>query len=136
MKVMLKSLLIKHEGEKLKLYKDTFGNLTIGIGRNLSDREIYQNESDLMFENDVNYFSDFLSKNYPFFDHLNEARQCALIDMCFMGIKKFQTFKRMLQALTEFDYERAALEVMDSRYALQVGQRAIDISNIIRTGEL
>lgn len=136
MKVKLKSLLIKHEGQKLKLYEDTLGNLTIGIGRNLSDRDIYQSECDLMFDNDVNYFADFLSKNYSFFNELNEARQCALIDMCFMGTKKFQTFKRMLLALAYHDYDRAAIEIMDSRYALQVGQRAIDIANIIRTGVL
>ncbi len=136
MKVKLKALLIKHEDCKFFPYMDTLNNVTIGIGRNLSGRGILPAEVELMFENDVNYFYGVLSDMFPWFKQLNEARQCALVDMCFMGIKSFLSFSKMLAALEEGDFERAAREVIDSKYESEVHQRAHDIAEIIRTGEL
>lgn len=136
MRVKLKSLLIKHEKEKLLPYIDTVGKLTIGIGRNLTDCGIRPDESELMFNNDVDFFYNFLS-HYPWFHELNEARKCALIDMAFMGAKKFTTFEQMIKALSVHDYDRAAIEVLDSLYARkEAPHRAEDIARILRTGEL
>ncbi len=136
MKVKLKALLIKHEDLKDKPYTDSLGNLTIGIGRNLTGRGVLPDEINLMFDNDSGYFYEFLSKNFEWFNQLNEARQCALVDMCFMGTNSFLEFHKMISALELGNFELAANEIVNSHYEKEVHQRAHDLAEIIRTGEL
>ena len=63
------------------------------------------------------------------------AQQAALLDFRFnVGPAGFRRFKKMIQALDEGDYERAADELLDSRYANQVGNRAHKIAGLIRNG--
>lgn len=126
-----KSLLIKHEGNKNLPYLDTENKITIGVGRNLTDCGIRDDEKDLMIKNDIEFFYDFLSNNYDWFNDLSDIRKICLIDFCFVGCKKFQSFKKMITALEKKDYEKASEELLNSKYAQQVGQRAIDISNIL-----
>lgn len=133
-KVKLKSLLIKHEGDKDRPYLDTFGNITIGIGRNLSGTDLRPDEKELMYKNDVNFLYDYLSKNYLWFLELNEARQIAIIDMAFMGIKKFASFKKMISALSEHNYQLASIECLDSDYARKLINRAHDIARVLLSG--
>ena len=136
MKVKLRTLLIKHESYRELPYQDTRGFTTIGIGRNLSVCGVLPTEIDMMFYNDVDHFFNFLSHEFDWFNKLNEARQCALVDMCFMGTKAFLEFKRMIIAFEENDFERAADEIIHSHYETEVHQRAHDIAEIIRTGNL
>lgn len=136
MHVQLKKILIEHEGYKTRPYLDLENNLTIGIGRNLSERDMSGDEIDLFFDNDVSYFYSKFIDTYPWFLKLNIPRQIALIDMSFMGFKTFQTFIHLIEALEKNDFDEAANEVLKSRYATQVGKRAQDIANILKTGEL
>jgi lysozyme len=53
-----------------------------------------------------------------------------------MGTKTFLEFTGMIAALEEGDFERAAQEIVDSKYETEVHQRAHDIAEIIRTGNL
>lgn len=134
----LKVMLTEHEGNKNRLYWDSVAKKwCIGIGRNLTDRSMESSVIDLMFLNDVNEFYNLLS-SYPWFLELSDARQMALVDMCFMGFKEFETFDKMLLALAKHDYETAAKEIIDSDYGRSkyTGQRAYDIAEIIKTGSL
>ena len=133
-KVKLKSLLIKHEGDRDYPHYDIEGCITIGIGRNLSFRGIYQDEKELMLKNDVDFIYDHLSKNYAWFQELNESRQIAFIDMAFMGIKNFESFKKMLKAMDNHDYSRAYAEILESSYARKFNIRANEIAKIILYG--
>lgn len=136
MKVKLKALLIKHEGYSKYGYIDTAGKITLGIGFNVTDRGMDDCWIDTRYNKDVEFFLNFLTDKFPWFSELNESRQCALVDMCFMGTEKFLTFKKMIAALEEGDFVRAAHEVIDSKYETEVHQRAHDIAKIILTGEL
>lgn len=136
MKAKLKTLLVKHEDYRLLPYLDTTGHVTIGIGRNLTDRGVCPTEVDMMFDHDVDYFFNFLNNKFHWFPHLSEARQIALVDMCFMGTKTFCEFVNMINALEKGDYYGAAKEILNSKYEEQVKSRAWDIANIIKTGEL
>jgi len=60
----------------------------------------------------------------------------ALIDMIFMGTKHFAKFQNMIKALEIHNYERAADELLESFYAKQVGRRANDLAEIIRSGKI
>lgn len=136
MRDKLHTLLIKHEGCRNYPYIDTVGKTTIGIGRNLSDRGILPDEITLMFNNDVDYFYEKLNKTFPWFAKLNEDRQIALIDMCFMGFQKFLTFSKMIECLAKGDMKGAATQIINSKYDKEVGKRADDIAEIVSTGVL
>lgn len=133
----LKALLTRHESYKQFPYSDTTGHLTIGIGRNLTDHGVSLTEASFMLDEDIAYFTGKLSQYLGFFTKLTENRQIALVDMCFnLGMQGFLNFRQMILALEAHDYERAANEMLDSKWAEQVGERASCLANIIRTGNI
>jgi lysozyme len=129
----VKKILIEHEGRKQRTYIDTVGNITAGIGHNLSAHDISNDIIERWFYEDVNFFYEKLSK-LSWFNKLNEARQIALIDMAFMGWGNFLGFKDMIKAFEEDNLDKAANEIIDSEYGRKFTKRANDIANIIRTG--
>lgn len=136
-KLKLKNLLVQHESYRQFPYVDTTNNLTVGIGRNLTDRGISTTEALYLLDEDILYFSSKLHLYLKFFDQLNEARQIALIDMCFnVGVQGLLGFKEMINALEQQDYELAAKEMLESKWSQQVGERAHNLAKIILTGEL
>jgi lysozyme len=136
-KLKLKQLLITHESYKQFPYVDTTGHLTIGIGRNLTDRGVSTTEAFYLLDEDILYFSMKLNHYLNFFHQLDENRQIALIDMCFnLGVQGFLNFTQMILALEAGDYERAAQEMLDSKWHEQVPERVSSLANIIRTGEI
>lgn len=129
-------LLKIHEGVKLNPYTDTVGKLTIGIGRNLIDVGISKGEAEYLALNDISYHYEYLYKNYPWFKELDEVRQIALVDMQFnLGAVGFSKFKNMISALEKKNYAAAAFYALESKWADQVGKRAKDLSEMIRTAE-
>ncbi len=136
-KQKLKSLLLNHEAYRQFLYTDTTGHLTIGIGRNLSDRGISITEALSLLEDDIVYFYSKLAHYVSCFDKLSDNRKIVLVDMCFnMGINGFLKFTDMLQALAQTDYETAAKEILDSKAAIQCPERYHQLAQIMRTDEL
>ncbi len=136
-KLKLKQLLVKHESYKQFPYVDITGHLTIGIGRNLNDRGISTTEAFYLLDDDIIYFTGKLNHFLKFFHQLDENRQIALIDMCFnVGVQGFLNFTQMILALEAHDYQRAADEMLNSKWAEQVGDRAIALANIMRTGNI
>lgn len=130
----LRSQLRRDEGFRLKPYRDTVGKLTIGSGRNLDDVGLFPDEVALMLDNDIRSRQESLGR-FDWFMALDEARQGALINVAFMGIPRLLAFTKMIQALEVHDYERAAAELLDSKYAGQVGQRAERLARQLITGE-
>lgn len=136
-RLKLKTLLVKHESYKQFPYTDTTGHLSIGIGRNLIDRGISLTEATFMLDEDISYFTSKLNHFLPFFYKLSENRQIALIDMCFnLGVQGFLNFTDMILALESGDYERASKEMLESKWAEQVGERARKLADIMKTNEI
>lgn len=130
----LKQSLTKHEGYCVKPYVDTVDKITIGIGYNLTDRGMTHAWIDKQYQQDVDYLYQQLFTDFNWFSQLNEDRQIILIDMCFMGYKHFLEFKEMIRCLFLHDYESAAQDMLQSKWATQVGKRAIDLAEGMRTG--
>lgn len=129
-------LIKKHEGLNLKPYKCPAGKLTIGYGRNLEDNGISQVEAEELLQNDVQRCYIECMK-FNFWYKLNEARQVVLLDMCYnLGIYRLKGFKKMLAAFEVGDYEKAAKEMLDSKWAFDVKTRAKELSQIMKKGEL
>lgn len=130
----LKQQLIKHEGLRLFPYVDTVDKITIGIGRNLTDRGVSSVIAHQMLDEDIDRCIKELS-GYAWFTCLNEVRQRALVDMVFnLGLTKFLTFTHLIAALTAGDYDEAAHQMIESRWATQVGIRANELANMIIKG--
>lgn len=133
---LLISQLERHEGLRLKPYRDTVGKLTIGFGRNLEDVGISRGEAVAMLDNDIDQVVAELER-MPLFLSLDPVRRVVLANMCFnLGLTRLLGFKKMLTALGDRDYEEAARQMMDSKWARQVGVRAVELSEIMRTGEV
>jgi len=131
----LKRQLIRHEGLRLKPYRDSVGKLTIGVGRNLDDIGITEHEAAYLLETDISRVLEDLDRNLPWWRELSEARQLVLADMCFnLGITKLLGFKQTLQAVKEGRYHDAANHMGQSRWAVQVGNRAKHLQDMMRTG--
>jgi len=132
----LVDMLIRHEGLRLKPYTDTVGKMTVGVGRNLTDVGISKQEAMYLLHDDIQRVQAELAQQ-PWFSGLNEARQMALTDMAFnLGLQGLLGFKKAIEALQGGDFQAAATEMLNSKWAGQVGARAQELANIVRTGEL
>ena len=128
--------LIRHEGMRLRPYKCPAGKLTIGVGRNIEDNGITEAEAIILLMNDIERCKWEIETAFPWFTRLNSARYDVLVNMCFnMGVSRLSSFRKMLKALQDDDYETAAIEGLDSRWARQVGKRAEELMQIIKKGE-
>jgi len=132
----VKDQLLRHEGLKLKPYRCPAGKLTIGVGRNLEDRGITQNEAYILLENDIIRCENELLDELPeVYSSLNETRKSVLLNMCFnLGIAGLLGFKNTLAFIGAGDFERAANGMLASKWAKQVGRRAIELSELMRKG--
>jgi len=137
---MNKELLIKqlqkHEGLRLKPYKCSAGKLTIGYGRNLEDKGIDKAEACMLLANDIHQCINQVRDRIPCFPKLNDVRQNVLVNMAFnLGIHGLLKFRKFLSALERGNFEDASVEMLDSRWSRQVGIRATELSEQIRTGK-
>jgi len=132
----LEDQLIDHEGLELKPYQCTAEKLTIGVGRNIEDRGITEDEARYLLKNDIKIVEDELLEKKPVVAGLDAVRQRVLVDMGFnLGIPTLLKFQNMWTAIEEEDFETAAEEAMDSRWAKQVGRRAERLCQAMATGE-
>ena len=128
-----------HEGYRDKVYKDSLGHRTIGIGHLCLDHE--------KWVDDKVYPRKVIEKTfeYDFNIALNDARKLiveenihpdafgCLINLCFnIGGPRASRFKKALSALEKQDYKVAAIEFLDSKWAKQVPNRAHELAEIMR----
>lgn len=127
--------LTRDEGLRNKPYKDTVGKLTIGVGRNLDDVGLSDQECVYLLHNDIVRSVADLDNNLDWWRDMSDTRQRALINMCFnLGWPRLSGFRNMLAALKASDYDKAASEALDSRWAQQVGSRSERIAEMYRQG--
>ncbi|MCK9336135.1 MAG: glycoside hydrolase family protein [Candidatus Cloacimonetes bacterium] len=133
----IKEQLVRHEGLRLTPYRCTADKLTIGIGRNLDDCGISQSEAYIMLINDIMNCEKQLQSRIPdIYNGLDEVRKSVLLNMCFnLGIKGLLGFKNTLAFVKAGDWERAANNMLVSKWAKQVGRRAIELSELMRKGK-
>lgn len=132
----LEDQLIDHEGLELKPYRCTAEKLTIGVGRNIEDRGITEDEARYLLKNDIKIVEDELLERKPLVAGLDSVRQRVLVDMGFnVGLPILMKFQNMWAAIEEEDWDEASAQMMDSRWAKQVGRRAERLSQAMKTGE-
>ena len=128
--------LIRHEGLMLKPYRDSMGILTIGVGRNLDDVGITRDEAIMMLNHDIDTARADLARVFPWTQNLDPVRLDALTNMVFnLGIGRLRGFARMLLALQAGDWNEAAQQALDSKWAVQVGNRSKELAQQFITGK-
>mgnify|MGYP003115634873 FL=1 len=132
-------MLKRHEGVETHAYECSAGKVTVGVGRNIDQRGgmgLSPDEIDYLLENDIERVIKELAREYPWFSDLDDVRKDAMIDIGFnLGATRLRGFKRALSAMERGDYKVAATEFLDSKWAKQVGGRALEITDLIKTGE-
>jgi len=128
----LSKQLIRDEGFKFKAYTCTAGKTTIGVGRNLDDVGLSEDEIIILLANDIDRVMLECIGAFDFWDDLNDDRKTVLLNMCFnLGITGLCKFKRTLQSIRIGNYELASAEMLESKWARQVGSRAIRLSKLM-----
>jgi len=147
MSTNLRAMLIRHEAKRPLPYLDCCGqywrdchcavkgNLTIGVGRNLDDRGLSVEEILFLLANDMAGCEAEARRVFRWFAAIDDVRRDAVLDMLFnLGMTKLLRFKKFLAAMEAQHYVQAAAEMRDSKWAEQVGDRALELADMIRSG--
>ena len=135
-----REMIKKHEGYRSAIYLDSVGVPTGGWGHafltgSTLPVEIWKQIFEIDFESHRNDADRFINQ-HGLFD-IGEARRVALIDLCFnLGLNKLNKFHATIENLKNGDYDKASMGLLNSLWARQVGNRAVEIATIIRRGTL
>lgn len=117
-------------------YLCSANKLTIGIGRNLDDVGITADEARFLLRNDIARVQLEL-ETQPWFPKLTGARRRAIMNLCFnVGLPSLLGFRKMIAAIEADDWGTAADQLLDSKYATQVGARADRLAAMLRGGDV
>lgn len=121
--------LMVEEGCRLTAYQDTVGVWTIGYGH--TGREVHagltwtQSEAEFALQSDVNLTKRGLDTAIPWWTTLDDIRQDVLADMAFnLGVHGLLEFNTFLALVRAGSYNHAALDMMSTAWAHEVGRRA------------
>lgn len=154
-KAKLKAQLIKHEGKRSKVYKDSEGVPTIGVGFNLKrsdakakiealgldyikvfsgDQEMTDPQIDTLLVADMDVVIADAKSVVQSFDLLSDVRKRVVTDMVFnLGKTKFNKFAKMLAAIEDKKFDDAAKEMKDSKWCEQVKTRCTTLQTMMKT---
>ena len=125
----------RDEGVVLTLYKCSANKNTIGVGRNVDDRGITEDESDYLLSNDIDICIKELESTFSWYKNLSDARQRVCINMCFnLGLSRLMGFKKFLAAMEVADWEEAGVQMLDSKWSRQVGARSTRLRDLLLEG--
>jgi lysozyme len=127
----------RHEGREGYPYPDSKGVMTIGIGRNLRDNPLTNEEIDYLFAHDLErVVAQYNSLDLKYRNSLNEIRREVIIEMIFqLGFAGTKGFVQMFKAIAAGNWEWAADEMLDSKwYKKDTPKRALELSELMRHG--
>ncbi len=123
------------EGRRQRVYKDQFGNQTVGIGRNIDAVAFSDDEITLMFNNDCKRADVICRSLFPHFDALTDNRKAALLNLAFNLGPGLQAFHKMIAAVNAGDFDEAAAQMKDSAWFHQVqASRSERLIGMVKNG--
>ena len=131
----LREELADDEGCKLEIYLDHLGLPTFGIGHLVREDDpehgepvgtaVSEERVRQVFALDIAVTLEDCKRLYDDFDDLPEEAQLVIANMCFnLGYPRLSKFKGMKAGVDARDWQRAADEMVDSRWHDQVPNRA------------
>ena len=133
MNIELLDSIRKHEGYRAKVYKDTLGYDTIGYGFAIKDLELDEDICAIILRRKLESLIRTVNFKYGWFKSMPDEVQNVIIEMCYqLGVSGFGKFVKTIGYLQTFQFEKAADEMLDSRWAKQTPNRAKALSDIVR----
>ena len=121
------------EGFRSTVYKCTAGHDTIGYGFAIKDLHLTKDDCDIILERKIAELKIRVNNKFPFLADLPEEVQDVVIECCYqLGVSGFSNFKKTIEYLMQKDFENAAIEMLDSRWAKQTPNRAKKLSDIVK----
>lgn len=125
-----------HEGKRRKLYRCSAGYLSGGVGRNFDAVGLREDEIALMLRNDIAEAERHLDTRMPWWRQLDEIRQRVMVDMMFnLGPGSLSKFHNTLLSIRDGRYTDASRSMLQSKWARQVGKRAVRLAHMMKTGQ-
>jgi len=123
----------RHEGFRSHPYECSEGVLTIGYGCNL-ESGIDERVAEAILVAQVSQIQLKLLTEFDWYRRLPDVRRDVITNMVFnLGLEGFKKFKRMIKAIEDYDVDQVCYEMMDSKWAHQVGGRAHELADQWRT---
>lgn len=127
--------LMRHEGYRTHLYEDTAGILTIGVGYNIEEKGLPDYIIKLLLNDSIKEARSELDRVKPDWKRYSKSRQEVLVNMMFnLGAPRLLNFKRFWKALECNDFNTASLEMLNSKWSKQVGNRSIELAKRMAAG--
>jgi lysozyme len=137
--------LIMDEGYKYEIYLDHLGYPTLGVGHLITEKDeehgqevgtvVHDERIKECLQNDIDIVCKELDEKMSWWRGLNDNRRRVMANMCFnLGYPRLSGFKNFLSAMKDENWEKAAEEMMDSKWATQVGDRAKRLRNRVLQG--
>ena len=125
-----------HEGYRSQVYKCTEGYDTIGYGFAIKDLEIDEDIAEMILMRKLDDLMNRIQKTFNWWRLAEDEVKNVVVEMCFqLGLSGFSKFKKTIDHLEHRRYSKASAEMLDSRWAKQTPNRAIELSNIIKNLE-
>ena len=131
----LRAMLVRHEGTRYVMYRDSLGNPTLGVGHLLTvpitDAAVNQ-----ILNDDISDTQQQLAHALSWLNQLDSVRQDVLVDLAFnLGVGGLLGFRHFLAAMQAGDWTTAKAEMLNSKWATQVGSRAQELAAMVLGGE-
>ncbi len=132
----------KHEGYRNKVYLDTLGKRTVGVGH-LCVEDFWEDDKEYEEKFLMEILAEDLQNAIKGARELKEEHSCTYIDeiaqeiiveMVFqLGKNGVSKFKNMWKALSEYNYTGASYEMLDSKWAKQTPNRAKSMAELMKS---
>ena len=125
-----------HEGFRSKVYKCTEGYDTIGYGFAIKDLELDEDIAEMILMRKLDLLMNRIQKTFNWWRSAEDEVKNVVVEMCYqLGVSGFSKFKKTIDHLEHKRYGKASAEMLDSKWAKQTPNRAIELSNIIKNLE-
>ena len=125
-----------HEGFRSKVYKCTEGYDTIGYGFAIKDLELDEDIAEMILMRKLDNLMNRIQKKFYWWRSAEDEVKNVVVEMCYqLGLSGFSKFKKTIDHLENKRYGKASAEMLDSKWAKQTPNRAIELSNIIKNLE-
>jgi lysozyme len=133
----------RHEGLRLRPYLDSLGHYTIGYGHEITSTEALMYKEGVTLEwasetlqADIQSHRDALLQALPWMTKIDPVREDVFVELCFnLGLAGLLAFHRTLTDAEDGMWVKCSVDLLLSKWATQVKGRAVELAQIIRTGQ-
>ena len=123
----------EHEGFRSRVYQCSEGFDTLGFGFKVADLELDLDIAEEILKRKLDLLTKRVNNRFSWVGKAPEPIQNVVYNMCYqMGVSGFSKFKKTIQYLADKNYDKASKEMLDSRWARQTPNRAIELSNVVK----